>query len=69
MKIPKVKIDWAFVDVKRGRKGLAKIIEGHDIPVTLTGTLTCLASGDDGVSVEFEMIVDSVSFGKPTEKY
>ncbi len=60
MSAPKVgKITFAIVDVKAGRKALAKIVEKHNhrIPITLSGYLVSTWSGDDGTSQEFEMDV------------
>lgn len=70
---PKVKVDWAFVDVKAGRNKLLKIIgerhskgPHHRVPVTLTGFLDDIHSGDDGVSREFGMTVTGVQLGTPS---
>ena len=55
----KAKIDWAFVDVKHGRVGLKKLVEAGNHPeITLKGKITGVHSGDDGVSIEFEMEVE-----------
>lgn len=71
-KLPTVKIDWAFVDVKRGRNALATIIGPRNapvryrVPITLTGHLTEIGSRDDGTSIEFEMTVAEAKLGAPT---
>lgn len=60
MKSPKIgKVTFAIVDVKAGRKALAKLVDGHKqrIPITLSGYLTSQWGGDDGTSIEFEMDV------------
>jgi hypothetical protein len=71
--MPKVKVDWAYVDVKgAGRKRLNKIIGErnapvrHRVPVTLKGFLDDISSGDDGVSQEFSITVTGARFGKPS---
>ena len=60
MKVPKIgKITFALIDVKKGRKALAKLVDGHKqrVPITLSGYITSPWSGDDGESREFEMDV------------
>jgi hypothetical protein len=60
MKSPKIgKITFAIVDIKGGRKALAKLLDGHKqrIPITLAGYLTSQWGSDDGTSIEFEMDV------------
>lgn len=59
--------DWAYLDVKRGREALRKLVEdrGYRIPVTITGTITCVHSGDDGVSREFQVDVSKIKLDKP----
>src|ERR1700693_1093889 len=71
-KVPKVRIDWAYLDIKTGRARLRKIIGErndpvrHRIPVTITGFLDEIHSGDDGVSQEFAMTVTGVEvIGEP----
>lgn len=67
MKEPKVgKITFAIVDVKAGRKALAKLVEGHNhkIPITLSGFLVGQWGRDDGTSIEFEMDVTKQRVGK-----
>ena len=72
-KIPKITSDFAILDVKTGRKALAKHFEkrpgtGHcpeelRIPVTITGFISGQNSRDDGVSIEFTIDVTSLSVG------
>lgn len=67
MKSPTVKADFALVDIKRGRKGLLKIVgdHGHRVPVTLKGYIVGDWSRDDGTSIEFEIDVREHKLGKP----
>lgn len=53
--------DFAILDVKRGRKGLAKRIEAGEtrIPVTIRGFIIDQNSYDDGTSIEFAIDVTS----------
>lgn len=58
--VPKIgKITFALVDVKGGRKALAKLVKDHKhrVPITLSGYIISEWSGDDGESIEFEMDV------------
>jgi len=62
---------FAIIDVKRGRKQLAKHFEERPltgecpkdfrIPVTITGYLDSQWGNDDGESTEFSMTVESIS--------
>lgn len=72
MKAPKVgKITFAIVDVRGGRKALAKLVKDHKrkIPITLKGHIVGQWSGDDGVSIEFDMDVTSQKIGKPVVQH
>jgi len=60
------KSDFALLDVKAGRKALAKrIAKGERIPVVIRGTICGQWSRDDGTSIEFEIGVSSVEEVKP----
>lgn len=50
---------FAILDVKRGRKKLARRFEaaGTRVPVTIHGYITNVHSSDDGVSIEFTIEV------------
>lgn len=67
MKTPKTKTNFALVDVKSGRGALDKIVRDHEykLPITLKGYITGTWSGDDGVSMEFEIDVTNHKLGKP----
>lgn len=72
-KMPKVKIVWGYLDVQgAGRRKLNKIIGErndpvhHKVPVTITGFIDTVHSGDDGVSQEFAMTVTGAEFGEVT---
>jgi len=66
-----MKSDFAILDVKAGRKGLAKHFVKRPrsgpcprelrIPVTITGYIVGQWGRDDGTSIEFEVEVTSVS--------
>ena len=74
--------DFAILDVKRGRKKLAKkmppgsdsLPDDQRIPVTIHGFISHRHSGDDGVSIEFGVDVEKViimpskSIGKVSAK-
>lgn len=53
------KITFAIIDIKGGRKALAKLVKDHKqrVPITLAGYITSQWGGDDGTSIEFEMDV------------
>jgi hypothetical protein len=60
----KLNTDFAILDVKRGRKQLAKRVKGKTseparVPVLIRGFLTNVWSRDDGVSIEFQVDVTS----------
>ncbi len=60
--------DFALLDVKHGRKQLAKIMplgssrlpDSDQIPVTITGYITHQHGSDDGVSIEFGVDVQNI---------
>lgn len=68
-----IKSNFAILDVKAGRGALNKRFEKRPrlgecppelrVPVTITGYIDGVHSGDDGVSREFSVVVQSV---KPT---
>lgn len=65
-----IKSDFAILDVKFGRKALNKHFADRPklgvcppkmrVPVTITGYIDGVHSGDDGVSREFSIVVQSV---------
>jgi len=67
----KIESTFAIIDVKRGRKQLAKHFEDRPligecpddlrIPVTITGYLDSQFSRDDGESIEFSMTVENIA--------
>lgn len=69
--MPKLGSDFAILDVKVGRKALARHFKGAPrcgpcperlrIPVTITGYIDGVWGGDDGVSQEFTVQVEKVS--------
>ena len=65
----KLQVDFALLDVKRGRAGLLKACGGPRgrvrIPVTITGFVTGAWGHDDGVSREFEIDVTEATVKLP----
>lgn len=66
--VPKLQSGFALLDVKSGRASLAKTVVTHQIPVTIKGYINSQWGNDDGTSIEFEVLVSSVSTGKPKMK-
>lgn len=72
---PKIKSEFALLDVTRGRKALAKLMppgsqnlpEDERIPVTITGFISHRWDGDDGVSIEFGVDVTNVVLGETSQ--
>jgi len=64
----KITSDYAWIDVKRGRRVLQEAVNKTEVPITLRGRILNSISGDDGVSIEFQIDVDSVKLGKPKAK-
>lgn len=70
MQKAKFKSDFAILDVKAGRAALAKQFTSRPplgecptklrIPVTITGYIDGIWGGDDGISREFTVVVQSV---------
>lgn len=59
----KINSTFAILDVKKGRRALAKRFEkdkGLRIPVIIKGYITHQWGGDDGTSIEFGVDVDDV---------
>lgn len=62
--------DFAIIDVKKGRRGLAKHFAGRPalgpcpesmrVPVVITGYIDGQHGNDDGTSIEFQVCVESV---------
>lgn len=69
----KLHSDFALLDVKHGRKQLAKLMPGYRrlpdekmIPVVIRGYISHQHGSDDGVSIEFGVDVTSVEVGSTT---
>jgi hypothetical protein len=70
----KVTSDFALLDVKFGRKKLAKVFKGKPrirprnssprIPVTITGYVIDRWGPDDGTSIEFQVDVQGLELGE-----
>jgi hypothetical protein len=56
----KINSGFALLDVKSGRKGLAKEVKKRKIPVVIKGFIVSEWGHDDGVSIEFEVEVKEV---------
>jgi hypothetical protein len=66
--LPKLSSDFAVIDVKEGRKALAKATAmGYRVPFTISGFVQRgMSHGrDDGVSIEFYADVMDAQFGTP----
>jgi hypothetical protein len=63
----KLTSNFALLDVKQGRKTLRKVVgrHTHKVPVTVQAFIVGEWSDDDGVSIEYELDVQSVTLGKP----
>lgn len=78
MTIPKIKSDYALLDVKVGRSRLARHFDSRPVwgecpqdlrvPVTITGYIDCVFGGDDGVSQDFGVVVTSVKTKQPRKR-
>jgi len=61
-KFPKIKSDFAILDVKRGKVALGRYLKKHGPQtVTVVMTLNYQAGNDDGESIEYAADVLSVS--------
>lgn len=67
---PRIKTDFAIVDVKTGRHALDKLVGDHKVkvPITLSGFVVGTWSGDDGTSIEFEIDVTDHTLGEAVER-
>ena len=53
--------EFALLDIKHGRKGVAKTVKaGKKIPVLIEGEIEGIWGSDDGISQEFEIAVKRV---------
>ena len=60
----KIQSDFAILDVKRGRVSLKKkVAKEGAIEVVIYGSVVGTWGYDDGVSQEFEVVVDRVDVG------
>ena len=72
----KLKSDFAVLDVKRGRKELAKMMppgsnrlpDDERIPVVIRGFISHQHGNDDGESIEFGIDVTNVEVLSPEAK-
>ena len=66
LKPPRIKSSYAIVDVTSGRLALQRFLKSHaGVPVIIRGVLTDPFGGDDGVSIEFNMDVQSIQVVGP----
>lgn len=66
-----MKSDFAILDVKAGRKALEKHFRNRPplgecppamrVPITIKGYIDGVHGGDDGTSIEFSVVVKSVT--------
>jgi hypothetical protein len=69
----KLQSDFALLDVKRGRKALAKLMPNgsnktdYVIPVVIKGYISHRHGNDDGISIEFGVEVTSVEIVERSE--
>lgn len=69
----KLQSDFALLDVKKGRKALAKMMPNGSkrtdavIPVVIKGYISHRHGNDDGVSIEFGIDVTSVEIVERSE--
>lgn len=66
--LPRLQSSHVILDVKSGRKSLAKIIKKHVVPVVIRGRIVCVHSHDDGESIEFFVHPLSIKLGKPIKR-
>ena len=73
MKLPKIRSDFALLDVKSGRKNLSKrmpagfkrLPDAERIPVVIRGFISNQFGRDDGISIEFTVDVVEVEISEP----
>lgn len=66
MKRPRIKSNYAIIDIEGGRKALAKYLrENAGVPVVIHAVLTDPYGSDDGTSIEFNAEVVSIKVGEP----
>ena len=69
MKPAPFKSDFAIIDVKSGRKALAKrIARGEKVRILIDMVIDCQHGRDDGISIEFNGEVQSVKQFRRIEK-
>lgn len=63
MDVFQITSDFAILDVKKGRKKLAKYFAdgGKPIPVMIAATIDYASGGDDGISIEFALNVHALA--------
>jgi hypothetical protein len=69
-KLPtKITSEFAMLDVKVGRRGLAQYLRPQTmrVPVIIRGFIEYPWSDDDGESIDFGIDVTSVKIGKPVK--
>jgi hypothetical protein len=70
-KTPRIKSEFALLDVTSGRKALAKLMppgsqslpKEQRIPVTIRGFISHRHGDDDGISIEFGVDVSEIELG------
>lgn len=68
MSVPTITSDFAIIDVKRGRRELARFIgNGGKVLVRAEVLLDSVNSRDDGTSIEFSGSVTSISLTSVSE--
>lgn len=78
MKNFKLSSNFAILDVENGRKALArhfakrpltgKCPEDMKVPVTITGFIDEIWGGDDGISQEYSIKVETITQEKPVKR-
>lgn len=55
---------FAYIDIKTGRKKLLSTLDKKVVPITLKGKIVDAFSGDDGTSILFIIELDDFKLGK-----
>ncbi len=55
---------FAYIDIKTGRRKLLSALDKSVVPVTLKGRIVDAFSGDDGTSILFTIELDDFKLGK-----
>lgn len=66
-KPPRIKSNFALLDVEQGRKALVKHLTKHgSVPVLIEAVITDPFGSDDGVSIEFNCVVVRLTIQEQT---